>query len=602
MNYMERTLNNQTVEKVGKEVKLQGWVHARRDHGKIMFLDLRDRTGLVQIVATKALADVRPEYVIEVIGTVKKRPESMINLKIDSGTVEVEAREVKILAKAAPLPFDMGGEELNLELPTLLDHRALTLRHPKVQAIFKIQAVIIDAFREYMKSQGFMEFQAPSIAPAVAEGGAEVFEVEYFGHKAYLSQSPQLYKQIVMTAFERVFSVNKIFRAEPSVTTRHLTEVVSLDAEMCFIESWKDVRDMAESVVRFILQRVSEECKKELSLFSTTLPVMIKNTPTISLREAQQKVFDKKGRDIRGGKDLNPEDERDLCAIIREETGSDFVFVYGYPTHKKPFYVYPDPKDPEYNEGMDLLCRGIEWLSGGRRINDFQQLMKHVEEWKMDPNKISMFLEAFKYGVPPEGGFAFGAERITMQILELANIREASMFPRDMERIDERLSRISKSMTGDEVYARIIATLKGNDVQFEPYEHEAVKTSEEAAKIRNTPLHSGAKALVMYADEKPVMITIAGDRKVDTKAFKELYGVRDLRMATPEEVTKVTGVVIGAVPPFGHIFNIPLYMEKSLVDNEKINFNAGLHTKSISMSEKEYEAVAHPIIGVFAKV
>jgi nondiscriminating aspartyl-tRNA synthetase len=168
---------------------------------------------------------------------------------------------------------------------------------------------------------------------------------------------------------------------------------------------------------------------------------MIEYTPTMSLREAQEKIFKDTGRDIRGEKDLNPEDERTLCELIKKETGSDFVYVYGYPTRQKPFYVYPNPEEPEYNEGVDLLCRGIEWLSGGRRINDYNQLMKHVELWKMDPNAITMFLEAFKYGVPPEGGFAFGAERMTMQILGLKNIREATLFPRDMNRIDMLLSK-----------------------------------------------------------------------------------------------------------------------------------------------------------------
>ena len=200
--------------------------------------------------AYKAAQELRPEYAVEIIGTVNKRPESAVNKDIPSGSVEIEATEIKIIAKAQTLPFDMGADELNLELPTLLDHRALTLRHPKIQAIFKVQAVIIDAFREFLKKEGFFEFQAPSIVPAVAEGGAEVFQVDYFGHKAYLSQSPQLYKQIVMSAFERVFSVNKIFRAEPSVTTSHLSEVVSLDAEMAFIESWTDVKDMAERLCR----------------------------------------------------------------------------------------------------------------------------------------------------------------------------------------------------------------------------------------------------------------------------------------------------------------------------------------------------------------
>lgn len=445
---MTRTLSSEIVKKAGETALIQGFVRIRRDHGKLIFLDIRDRSGLIQVVvnphvspeAHKDAQELRPEYAVEITGSVNKRPENAINHDILSGSVEVEATEIKILAKAETLPFDMGSDELNLELPTLLDHRALTLRHPKIQAIFRVQAVIIDSFREFLKKEGFMEFQAPSIVPAVAEGGAEVFQVDYFGHKAYLSQSPQLYKQIVMSAFERVFSVNKIFRAEPSVTTRHLAEVVSLDAEMAFIDSWTDVKDMAELVVRYILDRVGKECINELKLHNATLPQMIDKTPVLSLKEAQKKIFKHSGRDVRGGKDLNPEDEREICTIIKEETGSDFVFVYGYPTKNKPFYVYPNPEEPEYNEGMDLLCRGVEWMSGGRRINDYEQLKKHVKEWRMDPQKVEMFLEAFRYGVPPEGGFAFGAERMTMQILALSNVREASMFPRDMERIDERLS------------------------------------------------------------------------------------------------------------------------------------------------------------------
>lgn len=450
---MERTVIADTVHKVGEEVMVKGWVRTRRDHGKLIFIDLRDRSGLLQVVfipqvsaeAHTVASELRSEYVVEIVGKINARPERLVNHKLETGAVELEAHQVKILAKADQLPFDLGAESLNLELPTLLDHRAVSLRHPKVQAIFKVQAVIIDAFREYLKSQGFMEFQAPAITPAVAEGGAEVFQVDYFDHKAYLTQSPQLYKQIVMSAFERVFSVNKVFRAEPSVTSRHLTEIVSLDAEMAFIESWTDVRDMAEQVVRYIFERLRSECQAELALYEAELPTVIDKTPTISLREAQQKIFEKTSRDVRGEKDLNPQDERDICAIIKEETGSDLVFIYGYPTDKKPFYVYPNPEEPEYNEGMDLLCRGVEWLSGGRRVNEYDQLLEHVQKWKMNPEKISMFLEAFRYGVPPEGGFAFGAERMTMQILGLANVREASMFPRDMERIDKRLKSESDS-------------------------------------------------------------------------------------------------------------------------------------------------------------
>lgn len=443
---MQRTLIKDLKDHKGQEVSVSGWVDVRRDQGKMVFFDIRDRSGKVQAVvlpqseAIEIAKTATLESAVRLVGKVNERPEKNRNDKVQNGDIELEVLKLEIVGKAEALPFDMSLTGFNLDLPTELDHRALTLRHPRLQAIFKVQAVIIDSFREFLKSQDFFEFQAPAIAPATAEGGAEVFQVNYFDKKAYLSQSPQLYKQIVMTAFERVFSVNKVFRAEPSVTTRHLTEIVSLDAEMGFIDSWKDVRDMSEETVRHILKQVGEKCAQELELLGATLPTMIEKTPTLSLTEAQEKIKAVKGRDVVGEKDLNPEDERDLCEIIKQETGSDFVYVYGYPTKKKPFYVYPNPENPEFNEGMDLLCRGVEWLSGGRRVNDYKQLLEHVEMWGMDPEKIEMFLEAFRYGVPPEGGFAFGAERMTMQILGLKNIREATMFPRDMSRIDKRLA------------------------------------------------------------------------------------------------------------------------------------------------------------------
>ena len=434
-------------DNIGGEIMIAGWVDVRRDQGKMIFVDMRDMTGRVQCVilpshieAIEKAKEIRPEWVLKLTGIVNKRPEKNIKIDVLNGDIELEVIDIEVLSKAEVLPFDMSLEGYNLELTTELDNRSLVLRQAKVQAIFKVQETIIDSFREFMKKNMFFEFQAPTITPATAEGGAEVFQVDYFGKKAYLSQSPQLYKQIVMSAFERCFSVNKVFRAEPSSTTRHLTEVVCLDAEMGFIDSWTDVRDVAEETVRYILKQVATKNSEHLKMLNVSLPVMIEKTPTYSLREVQQKIFEVYDRDVRGEKDTNPQDEREICEIVKKETGSDFVFIYGYPTRKKPFYVYPNPKEPEYNEGMDLICRGVEWLSGGRRINNYDQLNEHVKLWKMDPNKIKMFLEAFKYGVPPEGGFAFGAERITMQLLNLKNIREACMFPRDMNRIDERLN------------------------------------------------------------------------------------------------------------------------------------------------------------------
>jgi len=443
----KRTYIKDLSQHIGEEVNIKGWVDVRRDQGKMVFMDIRDMSGKVQCVvlpnhteAIEQVKEVRLEWVLSIKGLVNKRPERNIKQGILNGDIELEILSIDVLARAEPLPFDMSVGGYNLDLTTELDNRALVLRQPKVQAIFKVQETVIDSFREYMKKNNFFEFQAPSITPATAEGGAEVFQIDYFDKKAYLSQSPQLYKQIVMSAFERCFSVNKVFRAEPSSTTRHLTEIVSLDAEMAFIDSWEDVRDMAEETVRHILEQVKTRNAEHLKVLEVDLPVMIDKTPTLSLKEVQQKIFDKTGRDVRGDKDTNPQDEREICEIIKEETGSDFVFIYGYPTRKKPFYVYPNPDEPEFNEGMDLICRGVEWLSGGRRVNDYQQLLKHADEWGMDQNKIKMFLQAFKYGVPPEGGFAFGAERITMQLLGLKNVREASMFPRDMNRIDERLT------------------------------------------------------------------------------------------------------------------------------------------------------------------
>ncbi|HAU64985.1 MAG: Aspartyl-tRNA synthetase [Candidatus Woesebacteria bacterium GW2011_GWC2_40_30] len=437
---MERSLIADTVGKVGQKVRLEGWANTIRDHGKITFIDLRDRSGIIQCVG-ESLKRVSPESVIEIMGTISERPEKLINPKIATGSVEIQIESLKVLSPAAELPFDMGGEDLNVDLPTLLDYRALTLRHKKQQAIFKVQAVIIDAFRQALLKKDFIEFQAPSIISSVPEGGAEVFKVKYFDHEAYLSQSPQLYKSLLVGIFERVFSVNQIFRAEPSVTTRHLTEATSLDAEFGFIDSWKDVLDMEEYVIRFIFSEVEKKCSDELALFDATLPKISDKIPVLKLKEAQKIIYKRTGRDVRAEKDLAPEDEREICKWSLEEKGSDLVYISHFVTKKKPFYVSPDPEDPSYAFSVDLLGRGVEWSSGGQRLNDYKVILEHVKEWGLKEKDIELYLQSFKFGVPPLGGFALGAERVTMHILGLKNVREASLFPRDMERVDLRFSR-----------------------------------------------------------------------------------------------------------------------------------------------------------------
>jgi len=442
---MTRTLASQTPDKVGESVLLKGWVNTRRDHGKIVFIDLRDRTGLVQIVSSPELAEgLHSEDVIYMTGKVLARPEKLVNPKLPTGTVEISAETVELISKAADLPFDMGKDDLDLELPTLLDYRGLTLRHPKVKAIFRVQEVIINSFREALKTRDFMEFQAPSIISSIPEGGSEVFPIQYFEHQTYLSQSPQLYKSLLVGAFERVFSVNKIFRAEPSVTTRHIAEVVSLDAEFGFLDSWEDVLEMQEYVIRYIFDQVNKNCARELELFKVTTPALSDKIPVIKLRDAQQIIFERTGRDARTEKDLAPEDEKEICRWSAEKYGSELIFVSHFLTKKKPFYVYPDPADDQYAFSVDLLGRGVEWSSGGQRLHDYQTILKHIHEWGLKEAHVELYLQSFKFAVPPLGGFALGAERMTMHILGLKNIREASLFPRDMERIDTRFSKTEK--------------------------------------------------------------------------------------------------------------------------------------------------------------
>ena len=442
-----RTLISEIVTHVNKSVTVDGWIHLRRDHGKLIFLTLRDRSGHLQIVvnakvsekAYEAAKEIKPEFAVKIEGLVKKRPENAIDKNSVTGIVELEAKEIIVLSKAETLPFDMGGKDLNLELPTLLDHRGLTLRHPKVSAIFKVQETIIDAFRVVCKKRDFTEFQSPVIIPQGAEGGSEVFEIKYFDHKAYLAQSPQFYKQIMVGAFERVFTVNKTLRAEPSVTTRHLTEVTTLDAEFGFTDSWLDIVDMSEYVIKFMIDSVGKQNSDVLKMYKATAPKISAKIPRIKLKEAQEIIFKRTKRDNRQELDLSPEDEREICRWSLEEKSSDLVFVTHYPVAKRPFYTFEDPKDPGYTLSFDLIGRGTEWMTGGQRINDYNKLVKNAKNRGIDLKKSEIYLQAFRYGMPPEGGFSFGSERITMHILGLKNVREASLFPRDMERVDERL-------------------------------------------------------------------------------------------------------------------------------------------------------------------
>lgn len=427
--YQMRVLSSDAVKSVGKEIELQGWLRLRRDHGKLIFLDLRDRDGLIQLVvsqkvseeAYKQAQELRPEDVFVARGTVKKRPAGTINKDLKTGGIEVEVASINIISKAEPLPLDMGAEELNLELPTLLDHRSLTLRHPQVASVFKTQEAVVKSFRKTATELGCTEIFVPTIVASATEGGAEVFKIDYYEKSAYLSQSPQLYKQMLVPVFERVYTISKAYRAEPSVTTRHLSENTQMDCEFGFVD-FDELLDLLEKTASGIL-----EADK-----STKIP---KKIPRLSLTEAFEVL--KKKEEV----DLSPADEAELSKWALEKHGSDLLTIHHFPTKKRAFYTMPDPKNPEFSLSYDVLFRGLEIASGSQRINDYKQLVSAIKDRGLAPANFGMYLMAFKYGMPPEGGFSFGLERITMKIMGLGNVREASLFPRDMERVDERFSK-----------------------------------------------------------------------------------------------------------------------------------------------------------------
>lgn len=446
----QRILAVEAINKINEDIFIKGFIQRVRLHGKIAFFDLRDRSGIIQVVTTdekviSELSHLQVQSVVEFVGKVKERGEKYFNDNLPTGKIEVEiVSGFNIISKAHEMPFDMGGEGLNLELPTLLDNRTLALRHQKISPIFKIQEGIVKAFRKTLENENFTEIFVPTLVPSATEGGAEVFKVDYYEYDAYLAQSPQFYKQIMVSVFERVFTVAHAYRAEPSVTTRHLSEYVSLDVEFGFINSWTEIIDMAEKTVKGILDYISENFQEEAKMMNVTLPTIKNNIPRIKLSEAHEIVFERTKNDYRQEPDLDPGEEAELCKWAEEKHGSPFVFVTHYPASKRPFYTMPDPENPELTLSFDLLGIKEEWFTGGQRINDYKMLIDNINKVGATPESFDIYLQAFKYGMPPEGGFAIGLERLTKDILGLSNVREASLFPRDMERVDVRLKEIQQ--------------------------------------------------------------------------------------------------------------------------------------------------------------
>lgn len=414
----------------GKEVVLKGWIHKIYDLGHVNFIKLRDKTGIIQLVASKEqLEGLRNEMSIEAKGTISK------NEKAPEG-IEVQLKEIKVVGKAYydKLPFDINGRKTNAALETQLDHRNISLRAPKVLAVFKIQEEIGECFRAYLRANNFTEVHTPKILASGTEGGSELFTVNYFDHRAFLAQSPQFYKQMMVgVGFERVFEVGHAYRAELHNTYRHLNEYVSLDAEMGFIEDETEIMDLEEGFLDYLFKHLKANCKRELAMYGIELPDKVQ-IPRIPLSEAQEIVFEKYGKRSPKG-DLNAEGERLFSEFVKEKYGSDFVFLTKYPISKRPMYTMPDSDIEGATKSFDLIYKGLEITTGGQRINDYDMLIENIKKFGFKPEEYEFYTDNFKYGMPPHGGFAIGLERLTMQILGLENIREASLLPRDMKRI-----------------------------------------------------------------------------------------------------------------------------------------------------------------------
>lgn len=447
---MARTLIENLNEHIGKEVSISGWVDVRRDHGKLIFLVLRDRSGTVQAVVTpkaegalKQAEGLRDEWVVTVQGEVKERPDNMKKEDEQNGDIELSVSSIEVLSEAQELPFEKD-EDVNLD--TLLDYRPLTMRAKRGRDIFNVAATIVQTYRNFLAENGFTEFQAPALVGGDAEGGAEVFKVEYFKDKtAFLATSPQLYKEIMTGVFERAFTVAKIFRAEKSSTTRHLSEVTQMDFEMSFIKDYRDVTAMLENVIRDVVGAVTEEHPDILQSFGTQAPLLPDGEfPYLRLSEAQEIIEKEFGGKAIGEPDLDPEHEKQICEWAAKEKGSDFVFITHFPIEKRAFYTHPDQDEPNnknVSSGFDLLFRGLEINSGSQRYHNYEHMVKTIKERGMDPEKFSFYLQMHKYGIPPHGGCSTGLERFTARMLELDNVKEAVPFPRDMNRIDNLLAK-----------------------------------------------------------------------------------------------------------------------------------------------------------------
>lgn len=413
-------------EHAGETVTVQGAVHRIRDVGGVVFVLVRDREDVLQAVADSAEGLEEGSWV-RITGEVVAEPRAPRGVDLRIQEIEVVAEPVD------PLPLVINKKALNVSLPEKLNRRPIALRHPRERAIFRIQSALTGGFGRFLRGQGFTEIRSPKIVSVGAEGGANLFEVDYFGRLAYLAQSPQLYKQFMVGVYERVFEVGPVFRAEKHNTSRHLNEYISLDFEMGFIRDHRDVMAMEAGLLRAMLGDVAEECEEELALLEVTLPE-VAEIPAVSMAEAAEVAERELGRPV-SRDDLDPQAEEAVSGWALAEHGAEFLFVTHYPEAKRPFYAMDDPDDPGTTRSFDLLLRGLEVTTGGQRIHAYDEQVEKLRRFGLDPADFEHFLMLHRHGVPPHGGLAIGLERLTMKLLGLENVREAALFPRDIDRL-----------------------------------------------------------------------------------------------------------------------------------------------------------------------
>jgi nondiscriminating aspartyl-tRNA synthetase len=424
MSFMRnRILTDELSQHVHQTVCLMGWVHRRRRLGSVSFLILRDRRGIAQVVLTNGadrLDSLPEETVVKIEGRVTQ------NEQAPGGFEIVEPSITSLSGPAQTPPVELWRPSLPASLPVLLDHAPVLWRHPAQQAVWRLAAASLRGFRKTLDAKGFTEIQTPKIVGTSTESGADVFTVDYFGRPAYLAQSPQFYKQMMVGVFERVYETGPVFRAEPHDTVRHLAEYVSLDVEFGFVDDHRDVL----AVLRDVLAGMVDEIRAPAELAGATLPIVPAQIPILHFRDALALV----GADP-AEPDLAPEHERALGTWAQDEHGSDFLAVEGYPARKRPFYTHPEPGDPRWTNSFDLLFRGVELVTGGQRLHRYADYEKALADRGESTAAYESYLQAFRHGMPPHGGFAIGLERWTARLLGVDNIRRTTLFPRDMSRI-----------------------------------------------------------------------------------------------------------------------------------------------------------------------